>query len=144
MLKNANTNSEMNTAANKIILRAAEILEMGWCQNAGAKNELGIVCNIDSPHAVSWCISGAISLAIRQLGYGVNSQSDPTNYHFNEDVQSAAMLKINQAVKAKFYYDPRLIHSGMAITSVPDINDRILQSQAEAVELVRSAAAEEL
>jgi hypothetical protein len=48
----------------KVLLRAAELLAMGWTKGASARNELGQKVVATDPQAVSWCLNGAINRAL--------------------------------------------------------------------------------
>jgi len=42
----------------KVLLRAAELVAMGWTRRVGARNELGQKVVATDPQAVSWCLNG--------------------------------------------------------------------------------------
>ena len=48
----------------KVLVRAAELVAMGWTQKVGARNELGQKVVATDPQAVSWCLNGAINRAL--------------------------------------------------------------------------------
>lgn len=48
----------------KVLLRAAELVAMGWTRGVGARNELGQKVVATDPQAVSWCLNGAINRAL--------------------------------------------------------------------------------
>jgi hypothetical protein len=48
----------------KLLLRAAELVAMGWTRSVGARNELGQKVVATDPQAVSWCVNGAINRAL--------------------------------------------------------------------------------
>jgi hypothetical protein len=48
----------------KLLLRAAELVAMGWTRSVGARNELGQKVVATDPQAVSWCLNGAINRAL--------------------------------------------------------------------------------
>jgi len=48
----------------KVLLRAAELVAMGWTRSVGARNELGQKVVATDPQAVSWCLNGAINRAL--------------------------------------------------------------------------------
>ena len=48
----------------KVLLRAAELVAMGWTRSVGARNELGQKVVATDSQAVSWCLNGAINRAL--------------------------------------------------------------------------------
>jgi hypothetical protein len=48
----------------KVLLRAAELVAMGWTRGVGARNELGQKVVATDPQAVAWCLNGAINRAL--------------------------------------------------------------------------------
>jgi hypothetical protein len=48
----------------KVLLRAAELVAIGWTRGVGARNELGQKVVATDPQAVSWCLNGAINRAL--------------------------------------------------------------------------------
>jgi hypothetical protein len=44
----------------EIFLKAAEIIEQGWCQNQPAKNAAGKGVSARETEAVQWCAMGAL------------------------------------------------------------------------------------
>ena len=48
----------------KLLLRAAELVAMGWTQKVGARNELGQKVVATDSQAVAWCLNGAINRAL--------------------------------------------------------------------------------
>ena len=52
----------------KVLRRAAEIVEQGWCQGALARDERGVGVGLNSPRAAAWCAVGAFKLAMHELG----------------------------------------------------------------------------
>ena len=65
--------------------KAADIVEKGWTQGDYARDESGRGCGIESSDAVSWCISGALSLA-----------QGP--YNFDDYSKLAALLGLYQSL----------------------------------------------
>lgn len=51
-----------------IAIRAAALLQQGWCQGAMARNAQHLNTRYSSPHATSWCLNGAIMRAEYELG----------------------------------------------------------------------------
>src|SRR5260370_38864830 len=51
----------------KILLRAAELVAMGWTTGAGARNERAERVQGTSPVAVSWCLTGAVFRALFEI-----------------------------------------------------------------------------
>lgn len=47
----------------RVLKRARELIERGWTQKWFAKTKLGRNCAVNSPYAICWCTSGAISRA---------------------------------------------------------------------------------
>ena len=50
-----------------ILVRAAEIVEKGWCQGATARDAKGVSVATDDPRATRWCLIGAIAKAEYEL-----------------------------------------------------------------------------
>jgi len=48
----------------KVLVRAAELVAMGWTQKVGARNELGQKVVATDSQAVAWCLNGAINRAL--------------------------------------------------------------------------------
>ena len=48
-------------------MRPSQYLELGWTQNALARDRRGAPTHLDSPGAVTWCLMGALACA-RQKG----------------------------------------------------------------------------
>jgi len=57
----------------EVFIEAKKIVEQGWCQNSWAQNKVGDPVLVHSPNACSWCMGGAIRVAIKRLKY-------PTSY----------------------------------------------------------------
>lgn len=53
----------------KILLRAADLVDAGWCQGAIALGEFGEEVRPDSPLATKWSLYGAVSKASAELGH---------------------------------------------------------------------------
>src|SRR5713226_3582036 len=51
----------------KTLLRAGELVSMGWTTEAGARNEQGERVQGTSPAAFSWCLTGAVSRALFEV-----------------------------------------------------------------------------
>jgi hypothetical protein len=51
----------------KILLRAAELVAMGWTTGAGARNEGDERVHGTNPTAVSWCLTGAVFRALFEI-----------------------------------------------------------------------------
>ena len=52
----------------KVLRRAAEIVDQGWCQDFLALDEHENAVDVQSPRAVRWCALGASILAGKQMG----------------------------------------------------------------------------
>src|SRR5258708_5903233 len=48
----------------KILVRAADLVAMGWTTGAGARNEHGERGQGTNPVAISWCLTGAVFRAL--------------------------------------------------------------------------------
>lgn len=57
----------MKAMANKVLARAAELIEQGWCQGHSAMTADGLSCRAFSPYAVRWCEAGAMLRAAVEL-----------------------------------------------------------------------------
>jgi hypothetical protein len=51
----------------KILLRAAELVAMGWTTRAGARDDDGAQARGTSPVAISWCLTGAVFRALFEV-----------------------------------------------------------------------------
>jgi hypothetical protein len=56
----------MKTPAD-VLSEAADLIELGWCRGAEARDEAGQPIDPASPQAVEWSVSGAISRASEGL-----------------------------------------------------------------------------
>ncbi len=52
----------------KTLLRAAALVAMGWTTGAGGRTTSGARVQSTSPVAFSWCLTGAISRALYEVG----------------------------------------------------------------------------
>ena len=59
--------------------KAADVVEKGWTQGTFARDKWGDECYFRDPLAVSWCLSGALSLAFNSP-FGLNSYKTVRNY----------------------------------------------------------------
>ena len=62
MLEKADTNMQA-----KVFMRAAELIDQGHCKLAPARTTEGRAVLPQSPHAVSWCLTGSLELALSEL-----------------------------------------------------------------------------
>jgi hypothetical protein len=53
---------------NNILLKAMDLLEVGWCQHTAAKDGTGQVVSYDYPGACCFCLTGAIARACADFG----------------------------------------------------------------------------
>ena len=51
----------------KILLRAAELLEMGWTRGTAARDAKGQKVRSTAPQATVWCVVGAVDRALYEL-----------------------------------------------------------------------------
>jgi hypothetical protein len=51
----------------KILERTKEIVERGWTQGESARSAIGVKVAIDDIRACQWCVSGAMSLACKEV-----------------------------------------------------------------------------
>jgi hypothetical protein len=58
----------MSNVNHDIAVRAAALLQQGWCQGAMARNAQNLMAQYSSPHATSWCLSGSMLRAEYELG----------------------------------------------------------------------------
>ncbi len=112
-----------HTEVNKVILRAAEILELGWCRNALARDQYGNCMPIDDTRTAQWCIHGAVTLAAQQSGH---------EYEIATEIQTLARYRIGKHLKSIYRID-----------AISVVNDCVIRSQDEAVRAVRSSAINE-
>jgi hypothetical protein len=54
----------MNTA--KVLYRAAELVDQGWCQTVTARDAAGRICRPTSARATRWCLMGAVRQAAEE------------------------------------------------------------------------------
>ncbi len=111
----------------KILVRAAELVAMGWSTGAGARNERDERVQGTSPVAISWCLTGAVFRALFEIvGNGYQSQNasirDSVNFWW------ALMKPVHGALAARGFR-----------AHIVEWNDRWCGSPAEA--LLREAAA---
>lgn len=62
-----------STPEQQILLRAAEIVEQGWCQQDSAQRADGTRTYSYDPTAVRWCALGAVHKAALELGQPLGS-----------------------------------------------------------------------
>lgn len=96
----------------EVLLKAAELVERGWCQGTGAKNGAGREVSTTGRAAVCWCAEGA-------LGRAAHGCEDHDFY--------AAKNALLRAL-------PSLV------LSIPEWNDAPGRTQAEVVAALRAAA----
>ena len=51
----------------KVLLRAADYIDRGWCRGAYAKTATGVPCFLLSRRAAKWCVRGAIWVAASRM-----------------------------------------------------------------------------
>ena len=114
----------------KILLRAAELVAMGWTTGVGARNEGDERVRGTSPVAISWCLTGAVFRALFEI-VGIDSYQgrnacirDSVNFWW------ALMKPIHQALAQRGFRD-----------HVVAWNDRWCEGPDEAEALLREAAA---
>lgn len=59
----------------KVLRRAAEIVEQGWCQGSKARDCLGRQVHPLSPVATQWCEAGAVHVAMAERGFRFGAQA---------------------------------------------------------------------
>ena len=52
---------------NKVLSRAADLVERGWTQDTYARNERGFSCSSYGAEACSWCLTGSLMRAASDL-----------------------------------------------------------------------------
>src|ERR1700730_4855792 len=114
----------------KILLRAADLVAMGWTTGAGARNERDERVRGTSPVAISWCLTGAVFRALFEIvgidGYqGRNACiRDSVNFWW------ALMKPVHRALAERGFRD-----------HIVEWNDRWCGEPAEAEAVLREAAA---
>ena len=114
----------------KILLRAAELVAMGWTTGAGARNERAERVPGTSPTAISWCLTGAVFRALFEIvgidGYQGRKACirDSVNFWW------ALMKPVHQALAGRGCRD-----------HIVEWNDHSCGGPAEAEALLREAAA---
>lgn len=114
----------------KILLRAAELVAMGWTTGAGARNERDERVQGMSPVAVSWCLTGAVLRALFEIvgidGYRGRKAciGDSVNFWWT------LMKPVHRALAGRGYRD-----------HIVEWNDRWCGGPAEAEAVLREAAA---
>ena len=58
----------MDRMVSKVLVRAAKLIDRGWCRGAYAKTATGRSCSGLSRHAARWCVRGAIWAAADRMG----------------------------------------------------------------------------
>ena len=58
----------MSDMVAKVLLRAAELVEMGHCKDVLALDAVGVETAPENAHAVAWCVVGAIVRASHEVG----------------------------------------------------------------------------
>ena len=88
----------------KVLRRAAEIVDQGWCQNALALTVDGKVLRGDTqetflhPQAGQWCLLGAIMLAYREVTGSMDGRGWCDVYlRVNGHVRGASAIAWNNA-----------------------------------------------
>jgi len=51
----------------KILLRAAELIALGWTQRTAARDAAGQKVRSTAPQATAWCVVGAVDRALYEL-----------------------------------------------------------------------------
>ncbi len=51
----------------KILLRAAELVAMGWIRRTAARDASGQKVRSTAPHATAWCVLGAVDRALYEV-----------------------------------------------------------------------------
>jgi hypothetical protein len=114
----------------KILLRAAELIEQGWTRGTAARAADGQKVRSTSPTAISWCVVGAVDRALHEL--------------LNIDVYDLLGLEIDA-------YDTAPCPAGVMLElrrplrrilgrAVAGWNDRVCRGPAAAARLLREAA----
>jgi hypothetical protein len=114
----------------KILLRAAELVAMGWTTGAGARNAGDARVRGTSPIAVSWCLTGAVFRALFEIvgldGYEGREASIVDSVNF-------------------WWVLMQPLHRALARRGCPEHvvewNDRWCRAPADAEALLREAAA---
>jgi hypothetical protein len=114
----------------KILLRAAELVAMGWTTGAGARNEGAERVRGASPAAISWCLTGAVLRALFEIVGIDGCQGRKACIRDSVNFWWALMKPVHQALAGRGYRD-----------HVVEWNDRSCGGPAEAEALLRDAAA---
>lgn len=114
----------------KILLRAAELVAMGWTTQAGARDAEGARVWGTSPVAISWCLTAAVFRALFEI-LGLDGYQGET---------AGIVAAVNFWWKLM-----RPVHRALAARGcrehIVDWNDRWCGGPAEAEALLREAAA---
>ena len=113
----------------KILLRAGELVALGWTTGAGARNERAEQVHGTSPAAISWCLTAAVFHALFEI-VGIDCYQD----------RNASVLD-----SVNFWWKlMRPIHGALAARGfrdhIVDFNDRVCTGAADAEALLREAA----
>jgi len=114
----------------KILLRAAELVAMGWTTGGGARSEGDERVRGTSPVAISWCLTGAVLRALFEIvgidGYQGRNASirDSVNFWWT------LMKPVHRALAKRGFRD-----------HIVEWNDRWCGGPDEAETLLREAAA---
>jgi hypothetical protein len=114
----------------KILLRAAELVAMGWTTGAGARNERAERVLGTSPVAISWCLTGATTRALFEI-VGIDSYEDQNaSILASVNFWWALMKPVHRALAARGFRD-----------HIVEWNDRWCGGPTEAEAVLREAAA---
>jgi len=107
---------------------ARVLLEAGWVHHEIATDEDGNAVEADSPHAASWCISGALQAASYKVGFPATT---------------AATRRIERSARAILHANGIQAQSNEhVIAAVARMNDDILDTQEAVLAAIDKAIAE--
>ena len=90
-------NATTNEYAREILEKAAELIGRGWCQDAVARNRigLGLTCPRDAA-ACTWCITGALDFAVQEVRRG----QDPVDWSGTLSASDSVTILLARRVSA--------------------------------------------
>lgn len=115
----------------KVLLRAAELVELGWTRGTAARDASGQKARSTAPSATAWCVVGAMDRALYEL--------------LNIEVYVLLSLEVDgydtASCPAGFISELRRpLRRMLGRASVAAWNDRVCPDQAAAAQLLRDTA----
>jgi hypothetical protein len=116
----------------KILLRAAELVAMGWTRGTAARDATGQKVRSTAPQATAWCFVGAVDRALYEL--------------LNVDVYALLGLEVDAYDTAPCPWEVlralrRPVQRVLGRRALAHWNDHVCPGPAAAEELLREAAA---